>query len=66
MFRFQVNADMNSDILHTAAIFYLTNFYLKQGIDKVYVMVDFICMGYLQLQGAEAIFTKWDNQSFLC
>ena len=26
--------------------FYLTNFYLKQGIGKLYVMVDFICMGF--------------------
>ena len=28
-----IKADMNSDILlHTAAIFFLTNFYVKQGI----------------------------------
>ena len=39
--------------------FFLTNFYLKQGIGSVYVMVDFICMGFLQPQGAEARFTKW-------
>ena len=43
-----IKADMNSDIrLQTAAIFFLTNFYLKQGIGKVYVMVDFICIGFL-------------------
>ena len=52
-------ADMNSDILlQTAAIFFLTNFYLKQGIGKVYVIVDFICMSFLLLQGAEARFKK--------
>ena len=33
--------------LETAAIFFLANLYLKQGIDEVYVMVDFICMGLL-------------------
>ena len=39
---------MNSDIpMQTAAIFFLTNFYLKQGIGYVYVIVDFICMGLL-------------------
>ena len=27
----------------------LSNLYLKQGIDLVYVMVDFICQGYLEL-----------------
>ena len=31
--------------LETAALFFLANPYLKQGIGKVYVMVDFICMG---------------------
>ena len=50
---------MNSDKpLQTAAIFFLTNFYLKQGIGIVHVMVDFIYMGFLKLQGAEARFTK--------
>ena len=37
-------ADMNSDIqLQTAAIIFVSNLYLKQGIGLVYVMVDFIC-----------------------
>ena len=45
-------ADIKSDILlHTAAIFFLSNLYLKQGIASLYVMVDFICKGYLELSG---------------
>ena len=41
-----IKADMNSDILlQTAAIFFLSNIYLKQGIGSVYVIVDFICKG---------------------
>ena len=41
-----VKADMNSDILlQTAAIFFLPNLYLKQGIRSVYVMVYSICKG---------------------
>ena len=44
----EIKADINSDILlQTAAIFFLTNFYLKQGIGYVYVMVDLVCMGFL-------------------
>ena len=44
----RLKANMNSDKpLQTAAIFILTNFYLKQGIGLVYVMVDFICMDFL-------------------
>ena len=35
-----------------AAILFLENLYLKQGIDYVYIMVDFICMGLLDLWGA--------------
>ena len=31
--------------LETAAVFFLANLFLKQGIGWVYVMVDFICMG---------------------
>ena len=31
--------------LQTAAIFFLSRLYLKQGIDSVYVMVAFICKG---------------------
>ena len=39
-------ANMNSYIqLQTAAIFFLSSLYLKQGIDSVYVMVGFICKG---------------------
>ena len=46
---------MNSDIqLETAAIFFLSNLYLKQDIGKVYVMVDFIWMGLPMLQGARS------------
>ena len=37
------NANMNSDIpLETTAIFFLSKLYLKQGIGKVYVIVNFI------------------------
>ena len=32
-------------VLQMAAIFFLSSLYLKQGIDSVYVMVDFICKG---------------------
>ena len=39
--------------LETAAIFFLANLFLKQGISSEYVMVDFICMGELGLQGAK-------------
>ena len=39
-------ANMKSYIqLETAAIFFLANQFLNQGIGKVYVMVDFICTG---------------------
>ena len=31
--------------LQTAAIFFLSSLYLKQGIDSMYVMVGFICKG---------------------
>ena len=41
---------MNSDTpLEKAAIYFLPNFYLKQGISSEYVIVDFICMGILDL-----------------
>ena len=39
----------NSILLQTEAIDFLLNLYLKQGIGSVYVMVDFICNGYLEL-----------------
>ena len=32
---------------------YLANLFLKQGISSEYVMVDFICMGKLGLQGSK-------------
>ena len=39
-------ADMKSYIpLETAAIYFLANLFLKQGISSGYVMVDFIYMG---------------------
>ena len=48
-----LKADMKSDILlQTAAIFFLSNLSLKQGIGAVYVMVCFICKGYLELSGS--------------
>ena len=28
--------------------------YVKQGISKVYVIVEFICIGLLELQGAQS------------
>ena len=41
-----IKANVNSHIqLQTAAIFFLSSLYLKQGIDSVYVMVGFICKG---------------------
>ena len=49
--------------LKTAAIFFLANLYLKQGIGQVYVMVDFICTGLLELQGAK--FENYKNEKFL-
>ena len=38
--------------LETAAIFYSSEPFLKQGISLVYVMVDFIRMGLLELCGS--------------
>ena len=49
--------------LETTAIFFLSNFDLKQGIGYVYVMVDFIGMGYLGLQGAKTENYKMKNTS---
>ena len=40
-------------LLQTAIIFFLSNLYLKQGIGSVYVMVDFICKGYIELSGTQ-------------
>ena len=42
-------AGMNTIKLETAAIFFLANLYLKQGITSEYVMIVFICMGLLEL-----------------
>ena len=49
--------------LETAAIFFLANLFLKQGISSEYVMVDSICIGKLKLQGAKT----WElqNEKFL-
>ena len=55
-----IKADMKSYIpLETAAIFYLANLFLKQGISSEYVMVDF--MGKLELQGAKTENYKMKN-----
>ena len=56
---------MNSYILlQTAAIFFLSNLYLKQGIGLVYVMIDFICKGYQELRGAW-VERQLQNEKFL-
>ena len=55
-------ADMKSYIpLETAAIFFLAKLFLKQGISSGYVMVDFICMGKLGLQGSKIENYKMKN-----
>ena len=57
-----VKADMKSYIpLETAAIFFLANLFLKQGISSEYVMVDFICIGKLGQQGAKTENNKMKN-----
>ena len=40
---------MSSDILLQTATIFLSNLYLEQGIGLVYVMVQFIYKGLLQL-----------------
>ena len=41
---------MNSDIpLETAAVCVLASLFLKHGISSEYVMIDFICMGLLDI-----------------
>ena len=45
----------------TTAIFFLANLFLKQGISSEYVMVDFICMSTLGLQGARTENYKMTN-----
>ena len=57
-----IKGDMKSYIpLETAAILFLANLFLKQGISSEYVMVDFICMGKLGLQGAKTENYKMKN-----
>ena len=48
----------------TAAIFYSSEPFLKQGISLVYVMVDFIRMGFLQLCGSR-VERELQNVKFL-
>ena len=47
--------------LETAALFFLTNLFPKQGISSEYVKADFICMGFLGLQGAKTKNYKMKN-----
>ena len=57
-----VKADMENFMpLETAAILFLANLFLKQGVSSEYVMVDFICMGKLGLQGAKTENYKMKN-----
>ena len=57
-----LKADMKSYIPQdTAAIFFLANLFLKQGTSSEYVMVDFICMGKLGLQGSKTGNYKMKN-----
>ena len=60
---FSFKANMTSDIpLENAAIsFFLANFYLKQGISSKNVMVDFVCIGLLDLWGARTENYKMKN-----
>ena len=48
--------------METAAIFFLANLLLKQGISSEYVMVDFICRGLLDLW--EANRELWNKKFF--
>ena len=47
--------------LQTAAVFLLANLFLKQGISPDYGMVDFICMGLLDLWRARTENYKMKN-----
>ena len=47
-----------------ATIYFLSNLYLKQGIGLVYVLVDFICKGYLELIGTR-VERELQNEKFL-
>ena len=42
-------------------MFFLSNLYLTQDIGFVYVIVDFICMGLLEMQGARSENYKMKN-----
>ena len=59
---YYIKADMNIYIsLESAAIFFLENLFLQQGISSEYVMVDFICMVLLDLCGARTENYKMKN-----
>ena len=59
-------SDIKSQItLETAAIFFLENLFLKQGISMEYVMVNFIFMGLLDLRGARTEKYKTKNSCTL-
>ena len=47
--------------LKTAVIFFLANLFLKQGIISEYVTADFICIGWLGVQGAKTENYKMQN-----
>ena len=49
--------------LETAAILFLVNLFLKQGISSEYVMVDFICMG--KTRAARSENRELQNEKFL-
>ena len=60
--KFVIKTYMNSDIpLETTAIFFLANLYLKQGIGYVYVVVNFISMGLLDMWGVRIEYYKMKN-----
>ena len=47
-----IKAGMNSDIpLKRQSYFFLANLVLKQGISSEYVILDFFCIGLLDLSG---------------
>ena len=57
-----LKADMKSYIpLDTAAIFFSSELISKTGYSSEYVMVDFICIGKLGLQGAKTENYKMKN-----
>ena len=58
-----VKVCMKSNIIPfaTLAIIFLANLYLKQGIGKVYVMVDAFAWAYSSCKESDARFTKWKS-----